>query len=296
MQLSSIDLYVGTTHVSRLKLSPAEADPFDNTTTFRLTNVTGLDADEILSTYYGTNAQTNQPFMAMSMPPREITLTLEQLPGVPTGELLSGIQGGLYSAISANRSGLVELRFNTQSDLHISSIFGYITKLESPSFAKKVEVKLTIRCDDPLFRSPTQITVVPNMFTVDGVIDIYGSANDSTAPTGFQLKITFNVSTPTFIIQNPGLVEWQFIVNHGTIGGVVNFEAGDSLYMSSEESNKWLYLVRPTTQVIQLIDKIQPGSVWPILFPGNNVFNVFPSATGAYTWNYVKFHRRYWSA
>ena len=82
----------------------------------------------------------------MTLPPREVTLTLEPKAGDPGGEFLAGSPGGLYGIISANRSSLVELRFNIQSDIHMVSLYGYITKVESPAWSKKLEIKLTIRC------------------------------------------------------------------------------------------------------------------------------------------------------
>jgi hypothetical protein len=180
--------------------------------------------------------------------------------------------------------GRVFLHFRSGATT-VAKIEGFITKFEASYFTETPEVQLTVRCDDPMFRAINPVDYSQNEFPTSNPVIIPDSI--STAPHGFTMAVTFTSATPSFTIQDdPTNPEWHFTVTPN--GG---FLVGDELYISSEFSNKELYLVRGGNTV-QLMDVITPDSMWPILFPGATTFHFVNLAQ--ITWNFLEYYPAYW--
>jgi hypothetical protein len=115
----------------------------------------------------------------------------------------------------------------------------------------------------------------------------------STAPHGFEFGVDVNVDTPYLQITDPTDVDgytWFFLVIPSV--AMDGFKAGDIIHFSSVHNNKYLYVTRPVVGDIQLADRIQPGSIWPIMFPGNNRFAFyFPDN---FEFNNIWYYPTYW--
>jgi hypothetical protein len=162
---------------------------------------------------------------------------------------------------------------------------GSIVKFEVAYFNKLPEVQITIRCNNPMFRG-----INPVLFEdVIEVNPILIPDSLSTAPHGFTMEVEIIDDVGSFIIQDvDGDPEWIFRINPD--GG---FLIGDFLYLSTEFSEKRAYIVRDP-DVIQLVDRIVPGSLWPILFPGQNSFYIPDVEEHIFAIRNVEYYPAYW--
>jgi hypothetical protein len=111
--------------------------------------------------------------------------------------------------------------------------------------------------------------------------------SQSTAPHGFTGQVTITAPIPSFTIQDKATTpNWKLSILPS--GG---FLAGDVLFFSSDYNVKNLYLTRSGANTY-LIDKIENGSVWPVIFPGRN--ELFFVDLGKFTWNFIEYHTAYW--
>lgn len=280
MRLTSIEMYASNL---------SEAITFslrdrDASATYMVKGIVGLDAEDIIPKFYGFGTQTKSRFYDFGLKPREIVIRVVLNPRFNLDESYSDIRDELYRAISATRAGQIVLHFNSAGTL-VARIYGFITKFEVPYFVQLPEVQLTVRCDDPTFRAVNPVEFkAAQLPTVNPVLIPDGL---STAPHGFSLQVTFKATAASFTIQDvPTNPDWKFKVTPN--GG---FVSGDVLYLSSDYSNKTLYMVRGGTTTY-LMDRIEPTSVWPILFPGQNSFHFVDIAS--INWNLVQYYAAYW--
>jgi hypothetical protein len=280
MRVTDVDMY-SAKFEEPITFSLAKNDP---SAQYMVRTILGLDAEEIVPKFYGRGLQTAPKYYDFGMKARDIVIRVILNPNFRIDDTYSNIRDDLYRSISADRTGKVVLHFRAGATL-VSRIFGFITKFEVPYFVKLPEVQITVRCDDPMFRAINPVHFTPAELPTTNPINIPDSI--STAPHGFTMQVTFKAASPSLTIQdkssNP---EWIFKVTPS--GG---FLINDVLYFSSEFSNKYLYIVRGGS-TIQLIDKIQPNSIWPIIFPGQNSFYISEIAT--INWNYLEYYAAYW--
>lgn len=283
MRITDVALYSGSKEGAEelLTFSLSKSEP---TALFMVRDMTGLDNEELIPRFYGFSLNTKAKYYDFGMKARTIVLRLVLNPRFGIDESYSDLRDNLYRAISAVRTGVVVLHFNSIGTT-VARIYGFITKFEVPYMTPLPEVQLTIRCDDPMFRAIDPETFLqPDLPTANPVI-----LTDpiSTAPHGFQFQCTFKSTATSFTIQdaiiNP---EWVFKVIPS--GG---FQSGDVLYFSSDYANKYLYMVRGTVTTY-LVDKIQPESIWPLMFPGSTEFYFLDIA--AFNWNKLEFSAAYW--
>jgi hypothetical protein len=280
MRVTSVVLY-SAPGVEAVNFSLRDADaPYQ----YIIRNMTGIDADELVPKFYGSGLVTKPRYYDFGMKTREIVMRVVLNPRFRIDETYSDIRDELYRAISSTRTGQVTLHFNSGATT-VSKILGFITKFEVPYFTQLPEVQITIRCDDPMFRAINPVEYEPSDLKTTNPIIIADSL--STAPHGFCIELTFKATTPSFTIQDvPTNPEWVFkVIPNG------GFLSGDKLYFSSEFANRYLYMVRAGVTT-HLLDRVQPNSVWPILFPGANVFNFNDIAS--FNWNEIDYYAAYW--
>jgi hypothetical protein len=280
MRLTSVDLY--SPNISEtVTFSLRDVDSSDK---YQVRAIVGLDAEDIIPKFYGFGLNSNSRFYNFGLKAREIAIRAVLNPHFNIGESYSDIRDTLYKAISATRTGMVALHFKSGTTI-VARIMGFVTKFEVPYFSEISEVQLTVRCDDPMFRGINPVHYTAQEMRTANPILIPDSL--STAPHGFTAQLTFTAATPSFTVQDdPNDPEWQFIVVPN--GG---FLAGDVLYFSSDFSNKYLYMMRGSTK-IPLVDRIQPSSVWPIVFPGANLLYFMDIAH--FNWNELEYYAAYW--
>lgn len=244
----------------------------DESQSYILESVVGLDPNQIASLFYGSftesTTNTKELYFNMMLPPREIGMKIKLNPQIQSNETYSGLREHLYRIIARSRTGLIELRFLYNS-VTVAVIQGRVSRLESNLFDTDPKVQLTLRCDDPMLKGPSYISAALDELTWPETIGYVISDDYSTAPHGFKMELTvgsYGVNELT-IKTITGYDNLEFQVDKA-------FSPGDVISFSSEENNKYLYFTRGST-VTHIVDKIAEGSVWPILFPGDNSFEVY---------------------
>lgn len=258
MKLTSVELHPGgTTEYATFSFR----DP-RRLNSYNVKSIDGLDAEEIIAKYYGSSGNTTDKFYSLVIQNRDVIVRLELNPDYTDNKTYSDLRDDLYRMIASSRTGLVELWFKN-GDSVTAILTGFITRLEAPKFNKIQEVTLTLRTKEPMLKAP-YATVVnvddfdPASFVVTDTL--------SQAPHGFKMEVNVLADTPAMLISDPEDDRWGFQIDY-------IFEEDDVLYYSSELNDKYLYVIRDDTQ-IHIADKIAPGSIWPIMFPGENTFSL----------------------
>lgn len=285
MRITSIEL----TCCDEQILTGALRAPGD-TDRFLVKAIYGLDADELVPKFYGFGANTGTPFYRFGMKTREIVMRLVLAPNWENSDTYSSVRDQLYRAISKSRNGTVELQLKSTATT-VAVISGQIVKFEVPHFNQDPELQITIRCEDPVFRSLTDMEYVDADFDSTGYISIPDQV--STAPHGFEMQVTFLKDAFTgFTIQDDSTYDWRFHVtappNYSD-----KFQLNDVLYFKSEYGKKELWVQRfPAKQ--NLMEMVSMDSVWPVIFPGDNEFYLPQYLNADYTIDFIRFKSAYW--
>jgi hypothetical protein len=251
---------------------------------YMVRQIIGMDADELTPKFYGFGLNGVNKFYSFGLKARELVIRVMLNPAYSLNEEVSDLREELYKAISASRSGLVELRFFS-GGVALSKLQGRIVKLEAGYFNKSPEAQLTIRCEDSMFRGINPIRLVGSEIPNMSLLRLVDST--STAPHGFAASVTVMVAAPGVHIQDKEISpDWKF-----TVTPEDGFHVGDIFYFSSDFVDKALYIDRGGV-IIPLVDRIAPGSIWPILFPGMTEF--FFTNKAAFTWNFIEYHTAFW--
>lgn len=238
----------------------------------------GLDLEEIIPIASGVNLlATDETFYDVTIPPRTLTFRIRLNP--QANETYGSLRDRLFKAIAFDRTALLEVRFMVAGS-RFAEIYGYLTKFESSIFTEKPEVQITIKCPYGLIRSYNTVSVTglaPSIFSITDSL--------STAPHGFKLRlgITNNIASGFTIQGVYGTAACAFAIMYPLL-------VGDVLYFSSEPDDRYLYIIR-TSIVTHIIDKIAQGSIWPMLFPGNNTLGVSSASISVHSFTY---RNHYW--
>lgn len=274
MRIDRIALYSNDSEIVNFNMTgPDPSNPYT------IKGITGLDAEEIVPRYYAAGLLSGTKFNELALSPREVGILIDLKPNYRLSQHPADLRGTLMKAIASSRSGQIQLRF-IEGGVCWGAIQGFVTKFEAPVSSKTSEVKFTIRCDDPIIRS-LSVTSQDGLASFDTdeptIIDPI-----STSPHGFKIKLTFTGSVNPFVIADPA-GDWEFQLNYA-------FLSGDELYLSSEYGDKYLYRIRSAV-TLNLMDVLEPGSIWPMLFPGENAFEI----TGnTFDWNEIFWYETHW--
>jgi len=282
MKVTNVDLYSNNTNVANFSFrDPGARNPYT------LQGLWGLDADEIISKFYGNCLASGVQFYSPSVENRDIVLKIALNPQFRNGKTYSDLRDDLYRVISSSRTGLIELRFK-DGDATQASISGYVSKFEAPHFEQNPLVQITIKCDDPTLKA-VEVYEVPLEFLGENSSVFDGL---STAPHGIDFSLEFVSAATEFIMKDDETTpSWTFEIVPGILGAdPAGFAIGDVLYFSSNKESKEVYIVRGE-DTYYLADKVQPNSIWPIVFPRYNTFVVEP---GDVDWKYMKYYPTYW--
>lgn len=276
MKLTSAELHpANSSNVVVLSFrDPTRQNPYN------VKAIVGLDADEIIARYYGGSGNSKRH--TLSMPKRTIVIRIGLNPRVGEDETFSSLRDDIYKMIASSRTGMLQLQLLNDGEA-IAGISGFVTKVEAGLFNKEQEVQLTLECKDPELRGLTRTEV--DVVDLDPALTVIEDTL-STAPHGFIFELSFIDSVASLTIEDPTDSSWSFVVT--PVGGFLN---GDVLHYSSELNNKHLYVVRSAT-TIHLADVITPGSVWPILYPGENSLEI--SSPTDVDWTSIEHYPTYW--
>jgi len=272
MKVTNVDLYCSCSeHVLNLSYR----DPA-STNKYNVKSIYGLDADEIISSYYASGSISNDPFYTMASPKRDIVVRLVLNPDYQAGETVSDLRDRLYRAISSNRTGVVELRFKDGA-VEQASVKGFVSKFEAAHFSEVPELQMTITCQDPMLRAP-----LDEIISGESLNQVSPWFQDlvSTAPHGatfiFKVVAVANSIEFTQFTESGIDPDWSFKILPPITATETTFINDDLVYISSINKQRSVSLIRGVNK-IQLADKIQPFSVWPAIFPGNNQFTIIES-------------------
>lgn len=277
MSLTSVDLVTANNETSNFSFNPNAS--------YQIKKITGLDADEITPKFYGFSIDGQKKFYDFGLKPRLVSVLLQLNPDFSIGETYKYLRDELYKKVLPTRTGLVDLLFNDGAAT-IGKISGFINKFEAPLFTKTPTVQITLLCKDPMIRSSNSVVLSGAEINSGSTLTIVDSI--STAPHGFQLEILFTSPQAIFTIEDSSTnPEWIFTVTPVSPG----FLTGDVLYVSSEFGSKNAYMVRSSVTTY-LMDRINPESTWPIIFPGNNAF--YFDFYSSIDLNYLEYSSAYW--
>jgi len=266
----------GTSSVAVLSFrDPQRLNPYN------IKALLGLDVDEIVPRFYGIAGKSAAKNYSLSMEQRIIVARIQLNPNFSNNESYSDLRDNLYKFIASSRSGLVQLRFK-DANVTTAVISGTISKFEAALASKEPEVQLTINCLDPWLKSPERVNVdVSGFDPADTTIE----DELSTAPHGFRFEMSFSGATTQFFMEDTA-IGWIFEVTP-----VDGFLIGDVLHFSSELGNRYLYVFRDEAP-LYLADCLNPNSVWPIIFPGENKYTIDNSEY--MTWEKISYYSTYW--
>ncbi|MCA9367069.1 hypothetical protein KC887_02250 [Candidatus Kaiserbacteria bacterium] len=247
----------------------------------------GLDPDQVFPRYSGKGLSSGKKWNHFSRKKREVSLRIVLNPNYLLSESYSDIRDDLYRSISMNRSGQLDLIFYNGGSA-VMQLSGFITKFEVPYSSETPELQITMEFEDPMFKSVGSIYYPTAQIATGNEIIV--SAGDATAPLGFTFQVTFDAVCDDFVIQDK-LSDPDLVFSVTPDDG---FGIGDTLYFSSVYRDKNLYMIDAGDPGVRipLLDHIDQGSVWPILFPGMNEFYL-PSPSD-YTWDFISFYKLYW--
>lgn len=259
MRVHRIGLYSNDLEVATFEFEgPNRRNPY------LLKKVDGLDAEQITPQYYGQGLVSNANFSSLVLEPREVVMRIGLRPNWRSGETPASLRSNLQRAIASNRKGTVQLRL-FDDEVAVGVLEGFITKFNAPVTTAETDVFITIKCPDPLIKSLDVTSQIVEEVDLTEIIVI----NDpvSNAPHGLYLKFTYTDTASVFEMSEPeDFPDWSFDITY-------DFIAGDELYISSDENNKYAYRVR-SGGTLHLADLIGVGSVWPVMFPLENQYSI----------------------
>jgi hypothetical protein len=252
---------------------------------YLIRGMVGIDAEDIVPKFYGNGAVTGKKFFEFTMKPRNIVMRVSLNPVFRINEDVSEIRDAVARLISSNRTGELTLQFKDGASI-VSAIKGKVIKFEVAHFTRTPELQITIKCDDPMFRSILPIDIPPAELPSANPVKL--TDEPSTAPHGLSFKVVFTATTSTFVIQDdPTTPDWKFEVTPAT-----SFLSGDELHFSSEYGAKRVFWDKASGTDIELMDKVTPDSVWPQIFPGLNELYFMQIAN--FDWLELKYYSTHW--
>jgi len=276
MKLTGIEVHTGNSSDITLFSfrDPKAINPYN------VKGIDGLDAASIIPQYYGSVG--SDKYYTLSLEKRDIVIKVGLNPNFSQNLSYSDLRDALYKKISSSRTGKLTLQFMNGSEV-IAGISGFVSKFESAHFERLQEVQITLLCDEPMLKALTPTIIgVSELNPLRTVI----RDDESTAPHGFSFiaDISAGPGIPNFTLSDPN-DDWVFDLE--PVGG---FLTGDALYFSSDY-NRYVYIIRNGV-TIYLADAIVPGSVWPLIFPGDNVFSF--STPNNISWRAISYYPTYW--
>lgn len=241
-------------------------------------DITGLEPVEAAINTIPFGFLDGDSYAGSSVSKRNIVLTIKPNPNWIdwTYEKLRRI---LYAYFMPKSQ--VRLVFETD-EIPPVEITGYVESIDPAIFSKDGEIQISIICPYPHFMAVTPIVVTgftngdPLEFDYDGSVETAVNLEvlwDSGVPLG-STDIQIDQSAfSSFIVSAPVNATTYFIMN--SVPGNKYVRTVDSL------SGEWT----------NILANIQEGSIWPILKPGPNYFNV-ATESDVYTWK-LTYYKRY---
>jgi hypothetical protein len=194
-------------------------------------------------------------------------------PGVTASYLRENLYGLLTGGYTGDRIAVILM---SDATTEVCRIYGYVSKFEIVPFSKDPQVQITIECLSPYFQAFEATGPVLGSLSTS----VPSVNNVGTAPTGFDLGITFSgLAAP--------ISYWQLTSQGGLhnirITPTTPFDNGDSLEFSTVAGNRYITVTQDAVAANGL--EFMSGE-WLQLYGGNNIFNTSDSH---FTWDVFEF-------
>lgn len=256
-----------------------------------LKSAVGLDPDEILNLFYGNVSVSKsrytpaERFYDMKPAPKTVSFRIKLDPNYNEGETPSSLRDALYKMIAYHRGGKIRMWFYDGETAEVELV-GFVTRFESNLFTNDPEVQITLKCIDPFFRGIERVVLLGGMDPV--LIEI--NDDPSTAPHGLDVNIEIVGDTDRITFKGiAGEETADFRIDH-------DFINGDKVYLRTDPLDRQVYLTKPPFHIlpeVYLMDKVVLGSVWPMMFPDQNRFQV-TSNDGTVEVEVLAYTKTYW--
>jgi Phage tail protein len=209
-------------------------------------------------------------YVGSSVLARNIVLTLHPNPDW-RNYTYESLRKLLYSYFMPKRT--TKLIFYSD-DMNPVYIQGVVEDVQVNMFSKDPELLVSIICPDPYFTAlnPTVINGTTITSRLENSIDVDYAGN---IETGIGLKVTFAAAQPPpttigILIGGTPILAFGVVA---TVGASMYFE------LSSRAMQKFVQNVTIGTGIItNLLSKVQEGSLWPLLQPGENDVQILTDA------------------
>lgn len=169
-------------------------------------------------------------------------------------------------------------------DMPTVDIIGIVESVEVNQFSKDPEYLVSVICPDPYFTAIVPKTATGQSIRAGDTVDpvVY----NGNIPAGIHVELDFASGTaPANIGVQIGDPGQQYFNVGATVSTTKYFE------MNSLPMQKWVRNVDRSSGVISnLLSKMQQGSSWPTLDPGENDFSIVTDA-GVQDWTLTYFER-----
>lgn len=252
-------------------------DPY-GTPGFRIKSFTGLGAEEVQLQFSGFSSSGNRIY-TRKLEKRNVILHLELHQSVGEYPVDNGdVRDQFYKMIASSRTGTVRIvlypsdlpNIYTYSSLIVC--VGRLIRVEPDLFSEIPTLEVNIELEDPMLYAGGPVIIDDSVYTNPETITI--TDNWSTAPHGFSIETKFTGPAASFSIGETDVDGWSFGVTPGVFTPEYEgFVLNDILTISSVAGNRKVTITRGG-QTYSAVDRIDPGSVWPMIYPGENVFAI----------------------
>lgn len=270
--LQSVDVYSSSQGTSIDDLLFDDSTPIESDF-IQVLNVDGLDPVKASIEGVGSGNVDGAVSLSSSVPTRNIVLTLRPNPdwNYWTPEDLRTL---IYNYFIPKST--VRLIFTTDAISYPVEIEGTVESCEANPFTKEPTFLVSIICPDPYFVASDPIVVsgtiiLPANFpTGKTVINNYGQV-----PIGAEIKVADGYDNELYIqVGNPAVGTFHLV---GSVEGI--------LYIGSIPLKKYVRSGNPANGTfVNRLYELQPGSRWPLFFPGSNDFAVMNAYNAGVAW------------
>jgi len=257
-----------------------DEDGRSETDLVQIRNIDGLDPVKASVNTSLFGSVDGSAYTGASVGQRNIVLTVHPNPDWKTWTFES-LRRLIYSYFMTKRP--VRLVF-ISDDIPPVEILGIVESVDNVMFSKDPEFNVSVICPDPYFKSVVPKVVTGQSIRSGGAVTVV--EYDGSVETGFEVKVSFSSGTAPTVI---GIQIGDPKVNFFNVTATV----GSSLYldMSSVAMQKYVQNVSIGSGVItNLLSKVQEGSKWPLLQPGDNNFSVITDQ-GVQDWELTIYER-----
>lgn len=217
---------------------------------------------------------------------REVVCNIYMNPDYTIGENPQSLRQNLYLLRPVTVDGSLLLKLMWQGSEVVRTEV-YIKRIEVTPFAKDNVMQLVLASVQDTFQAPSDEVLSPPSFSKTKPI----FPNVGTAPTGFNLKLTFTGSMKRIGFSQDGTNKY-FSVARGLEG--TTFTSGDILEIDTRIGSRGVWVTKGGTTT-SLLGFMDPNSTWLTLDPTETKLTLMKdTADGVnFNWTEFRYHPQY---